>query len=166
MYLQLCHTRITTRFTTGGGFGGVYGGGSYPGYSSTAGSAIGGGGLSSSIGPYPSENPGGYWGHVGGHGADIPPFLGQGAFGSTPGVIGSSIPPYTPTAIPGGLPPIGGSPLGPPLGLPGYYGGGIGGIGGGGIGGGGIGGGGIGGGGIGVGGIRCDDNDGFKQVMS
>lgn len=171
----------------------MYGGGSYPGYSSTAGSAIGGGGgggggggLSSSVGPYPSEAPGGYWGHVGGHGADIPPFLGSGgnnyAFGSTPAVIGSSIPPYTPSAIPGGLPPIGGgSPLGPPLGIPnvpGYYGGG--GVGGGGIGGGGggIGGiGGIGGGGIGgIGGggidgnrpfnIKCDDADGFKQVLT
>ncbi|XP_022174550.1 uncharacterized protein LOC111036724 isoform X1 [Myzus persicae] len=160
----------------GSGFGGVYGGGSYPGYSSTAGSGIGGGGggggggLSSSIGPYPSEAPGGYWGHVGGHGADIPPFLGQGGggigvnnygFGSTPAVIGSSIPPYTPSAIPGGLPPIGGPPLGPPLGIPsvpGYYGGGVGGIGG-------IGG--IGGNGIDANrpfNIRCDESDGFKQM--
>lgn len=140
----------------------MYGGGSYPGYSSTGGGAISGGGLSSSIGPYPSENPGGYWGHVGGHGADIPPFLGQGAggavgagsygFGSTPGVIGSSIPPYTPSAIPSGLPPIGGPPLGPPLGIPsvqGYFGNGIGGN------------------GIDANrpfNIRCDDVDGFKQV--
>lgn len=155
----------------------MYGGGSYPGYSSTSGSGLGGtGGLSSSIGPYPSDPTGGYWGHAGGHGADIPPYLGQGAFGSTPAIIGSSIPPYSPTAIPGGLPPIGGSPLGPPLGLPGgsvpgYYGGagGIGGIGGVGGGIGGIGGGGGiggigGGGGGGIGGIRCDDTDGFKQV--
>lgn len=140
----------------------MYGGGSYPGYSSTSGSGLGGTGLSSSIGPYPSDPTGGYWGHAGSHGADIPPFLGQGAFGSTPAIIGSSIPPYSPTAIPGGLPPIGGSPLGPPLGLPGgsvpgYYGGagGIGGIGG-------VGG--VGGGGGGIGGIRCDDTDGFKQV--
>lgn len=155
---------------TAGGFGGVYGGGSYPGYSNTAGSGIGGV-LSSSIGPYPSENPGGYWGHVGGHGADIPPFLGQGAvgggggggvnnygFGSTPAVIGSSIPPYiTPSVIPSGLPPIGGPPLGPPLGIPsvpGYFGGG------------GVGA--IGGGGLDANrpfNIRCDDNDGFKQVI-
>lgn len=76
-------------------------------------------------------------------------------FGSTPSVIGSSIPPYTPSAIPGGIPPIGGSPLGPSL-LPGYYNGGSGGIGGG-----------I--GGVGIDGnrpfnIRCDDNEGFKQV--
>jgi len=132
----------------------VYGGGSYPGYSSTSGSGIGSS-VSSSIGPYPSEaSSGGYWGHVGGHGADIPPFLGQGAggnsfgFGSTPSIVGSSIPPYTPSAIPGGLPPIGGPPLGPSL-LPGYYnGGGVGG---------------------GIDGnrpfsIRCDDNEGFKQV--
>lgn len=140
----------------GGGFGGVYGGGSYPGYSSTSGSGIGSGGVSSSIGPYPSDSSGGYWGHVGGHGADIPPFLGQGTggnnfgFGSTPSVIGSSVPPYTPSAIPGGIPPIGGPPLGPSL-LPGYYNGG----------------GGI--GGVGIDGnrpfnIRCDDNEGFKQV--
>lgn len=121
--------------------------------------------MSSSIGPYPSEVPGGYWGHVGGHGADIPPFLGQGAgginsnnyaFGSTPAVMGSSIPPYTPSGIPGGLSPIGGSPLGPPLGIPsvpGYYGNV----------------GGIGGNGIDANrpfNIRCDENDGFKQVMS
>lgn len=156
----------------GGSFGGVYGGGSYPGYSSTTGSGISAGSVSSSIGPYPSDNiPGGYWGHVGGHGADIPPFLGQGAggigsnfgFGSTPSAIGSSIPPYTPSAIPGGLPPIGGPPLGPSL-LPGYYPGGSGGGGGGGIGSGGI---------SGINGIdgnrpfniRCDENDGFKQVI-
>lgn len=77
------------------------------------------------------------------------------AFGSTPAVIGSSIPPYTPSGIPGGLPPIAGSPLGPPLGLPsvpGYYGN-IGGI-----------------GGNGIDSnrpfnIRCDENDGFKQVL-
>lgn len=80
-------------------------------------------------------------------------------FGSTPAVIGSSIPPYTPSAIPGGLPPIGGPPIGLPS-VPGYYGGGIGG--------GGIGGGGI--GGVGLDGnrpfnIRCDDTDGFKQVI-
>lgn len=147
----------------------MYGGGSYPGYSSTAGGGIGGG-MSSSVGPYPSEAPTGYWGHVGGHGAEVPPFLGQGAggisptsygFGSTPSIVGSSIPPYSPSAMPGGLQPIGGSPLGPPLGIspqvPGYYGGGVGG----------------GGGGGGGGGaidanrpfnIRCDDTDGFKQV--
>lgn len=146
----------------------MYGGGSYPGYSSTAGGA-----LSSSVGPYPSEAPTGYWGHVGGHGADIPPpFLGQTAgvtnfgFGSTPGIIGSSIPPYTPSAIPGGLPPIGGAPLGSPL-VPGYYPGGGGQVGGGGgqigmLGG---------GGGGGLDGnrpfnIRCDESDGFKQVSA
>lgn len=120
------------------------------------------GALSSSVGPYPSEAPTGYWGHVGGHGADIPPFLGQGSgalgvnnfgFGSTQGVIGSSIPPYAASAIPGGLPPIGGPPLGPPL-VPGYYPGGAGGIGGGGL------------DGNRPYNIRCDEGEGFKQVRS
>ncbi|XP_050440401.1 uncharacterized protein LOC126845652 isoform X2 [Adelges cooleyi] len=141
----------------GTGFGGIYGGGSYPGYASGGGLPLGG--LNAGIGPqqYPSDSPAGYWGHGTG---DAPGFLGQGGggglsggsygYGSTPAILGSAIPPYAPSAIPSGLPPFGGAPsIGPPLGIPGYFGGGNG----------------IGGG---VDGnrpfnIRCDD-DGFKQM--
>lgn len=67
--------------------------------------------------------------------------------------------------MPNGLQPIGGSPMGPPLGMPpqvpGYYGAAGGMV--------------VGGGGGGGGGaidanrpfnIRCDDTDGFKQVRT
>lgn len=111
--------------------------------------------------PYPSNSPEGYWGQVGGHGANIAPYFGHntgGSYGvgSTPGVIGSSIPPYGSSSIQSGLPPIGVAPLGgytfggpslgPPLSPPGYYGG------------------------NGLDGnrpfnIKCDDIDGFKQVL-
>ncbi|XP_050521456.1 uncharacterized protein LOC126894461 isoform X2 [Daktulosphaira vitifoliae] len=142
----------------GSGLGSIYGGGSYPAYTG----AVGIGSLSGVIGPQPNpiNSPEGYWGHVGGHGANIPPFLGQNTggsygIGSTQGVIGSSIAPYGASSIQSGfshlgVAPIGGYNLGPPsigppLGIPGYYGG------------------------NGLDGnrpynIKCDDIDGFKQM--
>lgn len=151
----------------GSGFGGVYGGGSYPGYTS--------GSNQIPAQPYapPGDVPGpGYWGHFGTHSTDVSPY-GVSPGSSSAYAIGSITPApsvgvgYPPGGAPpaygGSVPPIGGpalgvSPVSP--GLPSYPPslGGAGGVGGGYFG----------------GGlephrpfnVRCEEGDGFKQVCT